>query len=299
MFKLIDMVEMFCYVDDFCLMFEPQWRAQLVGKNLAKCEMTTSEVLTILILFQFSTSRNFKYFYKQLQSHHQKDFPKLLSYNRFVEIEKNYLVPLICFMKYHFSNCTGISYIDATPIKVCNNKRISQNKVFKGLATIGKSTMGWFYGFKLHLVANERGEPIDVALTKGNRDDRRMVKQLSKKIQGKLFGDKGYISQSLFEEMLELGVKIVTQLKKTMRPKLMENNESLLLKKRSVIESIFHIMKDMLHIDHTRHRSPMNFLINFFGAIAAYCLYPNKPKIKMPENAAGKKLIISSEIAPN
>lgn len=97
---------------------------------------------------------------------HRKDFPQLLSYNRFIAVEKDYLAPLLCFMKYHFSSGTGISYIDATPIKICNNKRISQNKVFKGKAALGKSTMEWFYGFKLHLVVNKRGEPTDVAITK-------------------------------------------------------------------------------------------------------------------------------------
>lgn len=290
MFKLIDLESLFCYVDDFCIEFECKWKAALLGKNIEKCEMNCSEILTILILFQFSTSRNFKYFYQLLNQLHKKEFPKLLSYQRFIEIEKNYLVPLICFMKFNFSSCSGISYIDATPLKVCNNKRINQNKVFKGLATIGKSSMGWFYGFKLHLVINENGEPIDVNISKGNRDDRSMVKNLSKKIKGKLYGDKGYLSQKLFEEMLEVGVKIVTQLKKNMKPKLMEIEESVLLKKRSVIESVFHILKDMLHIDHTRHRSPMNFLVNFFGAIAAYCLYPNKPKIRLPENLYKKNL---------
>ena len=288
MFNKINLLEMFCLIDDFCIAFESGWRKHLVGRGLPVCSMEMSEILTILVLFQFSKCRCFKYFYMMLSLLHKRDFPRLLSYNRFIEIEKTYLVPLICFMKYQMFDCTGTSYIDATPLKVCHNKRIKQNKVFKKIANIGKSTMGWFYGFKLHLVVNQNGEPIDVAISKGNRDDRKLVKQLCKRVQGKLFADKGYISQELFEEMLEKGIKIVTQLKKNMKPKLMENNELILLKKRSVIESVFHIMKAILHIDHTRHRSPLNFLINFFAAIAAYCLYPGKPKINLPNFLAGR-----------
>ena len=90
---------------------------------------------------------------------------------------------------------TGISFFDSTSIKVCHNKRISRNKVFKGLAKLGKTTTGWFYGFKLHLVINDKGEILAFQLTPGNVSDVSMLETLSSGLWGKLFGDKGYISE--------------------------------------------------------------------------------------------------------
>ena len=113
-------------------------------------------------------------------------------------------------------------------------------------------------------------------------------------MNGKIFCDKGYISQALFEEMMRTGVKIVTQLKSTMKTKLIEIDESELLKKRSVIESVFHLLKDILHLNHTRHRSPKNFIVNVISALCAYCLYPNKPKVKMPKKYQKQTLFIEA-----
>ncbi len=285
MINKIDLDALFCYVDDFCIGFEPAWYKKLIGKASPIAEeMTLAEVLTILIWFQTSGWRCFKNFYLYLQHHHRKDFPKLLSYNRFVEIKCKAIIPLNCLLQYSLGVCTGISFIDATPLKICHNKRIFSNKVFKDLAKRGKSTMGWFFGFKLHITCDTKGELLSVKITTGNTDDRKTVKGLCKNMFGKVYGDKGYISQELFEEMLEAGVQIVTQLRNKMKPKIMLLEDRLMLKKRSLIESVFHIMKDMLHIDHTRHRSPKNFLINILGALVAYCLYPNKPSIRLEKS---------------
>lgn len=285
MIDKIMLVELFCYVDDFCKEFEPAWQRQLIGEKIqASNRLTMSEILTILIWFQTSGWGCFKNFYLYLLQHHRKDFPKLLSYNRFVEIKQSSTIPLLCLLQYSLEACSGVSFIDATPLKVCHNKRISSNKVFKKIALMGKSTMGWFFGFKLHITTNTEGELLSFQITKGNRDDRKSVKILCKNMFGKVYGDKGYISQDLFEEMFELGIKIVTQMKKNMKPKMILLEEHLMLKKRSLIESVFHILKDMLHIDHTRHRSPRNFLVNIFAALTAYCFYPNKPRIRLENN---------------
>lgn len=281
MIKKINLLELFCHVDDFCKEFEPHWQKNMIGRKTFQCSLSMSEVLTILILFQFSGYKNFKYFYEFLQQIHKKEFPKLLSYSRFIEIERHFLVPLISFLHFHFAGCSGTSYVDSTPLKICHNKRIYMNKVFKKLARRGKSTMGWFFGFKLHIVTNEKGELLSAKITKGNVDDRKVIPTLCKNIKGRLFGDKGYISQKLFEEMLENGLRIVTALRTKMKPKLMVFGESELLKKRSMIESVFHILKDILLLNHTRHRSPINFMVNLIGALCAYCLYPGKPAIKI------------------
>jgi len=185
---------------------------------------------------------------------------------------------LICF-----GECTGITYVDSTSIRVCNNKRISRNKVFQGLAERGKSTMGWFYRFKLHLVCNEKGELLNFSLTKGNVDDRNqdVLNVLTKDLFGKLFADKGYISQKLFEVLFNDGVHLVTGIKSNMKNSLMSVRDKILLRKRSVIETINDELKNICYIEHSRHRSTHNFIMNIISALVAYCFFPKKPAIKL------------------
>lgn len=281
----IDLLTLFVSVDDFCIQFEPRWNARLIGTKLnSSSSLTLAEILTILIWFQASGWRCFKNFYKYLELYHKKDFPNLLSYNRFIEIQSAATIPLQCLLLYCMGQCTGTSFIDATPLKVCHNKRIFQNKVFKDTAARGKSTMGWFFGFKIHIVCTTQGDLLSFRITKGNCDDRKPVKGLCKNLFGKVYADKGYISQKLFEEMLDLGVQIVTQMKKNMKPKIMPLEDRLMLKKRSLVESVFHILKNVLHIDHSRHRSPKNFVVNILAALTAYCFYPNKPSIRLEKH---------------
>ena len=141
------------------------------------------------------------------------------------------------------SQDTGISYIDSTSIAVCHPKRISRNKVFKGIGALGKSTKGWFFGFKLHLVTNEKGEIQGVKITKGNTDDRSPVQGITKRLTGLLFGDKGYIKQELFEVLHKRNLKLVAGIRKGMKNKLLPIFEKILLRKRSIIETVFSTLK--------------------------------------------------------
>ena len=183
----------------------------------------------------------------------------------------------LCALAQH----TGLGYIDSTPIPACHNKRIYRHKVFKGLAARGKSTMGWFFGFKLHLVITEKGELLNVLLTPGNVDDRTPVRELTSKMIGLLFGDKGYVDKDLFHDLHERGLKLVTGLKKNMKNKLMSLQEKILLRKRSIIETVNGVLKENFQISHTRHRSFINGFIHIFSTLIAYVLKPNKPAIKL------------------
>ena len=154
--------ELFCSVDDFCQIFEPQWQKQLLGHNLQirkrERSLSLSEIMTILISFHQSCYRNFKIYYlDKVQTQWQSYFPRLVSYNRFVEWMPGTLVPLCAYLRSCFGTCTGISFMDATSLKVCHNKRISQHKVFKNVAARGKTSVDWFFGLKLHLVINDKG----------------------------------------------------------------------------------------------------------------------------------------------
>jgi hypothetical protein len=178
--------------------------------------------------------------------------------------------------------CTGISFIDSTVLRVCHNKRIKRNKTFKGIAEVGKSTMGWFFGFKLHLIINDKGEILSFYLTKGNVDDRdaKAITNMTQEIFGKLFGDKGYISKALSDLLFGNGIQLITAVRRNMKTKALSNEEKILLRKRSVIETVNEELKNICQVEHTRHRSISGFLLNIMSAIAAYSFFPKKPSIR-------------------
>ncbi len=177
--------------------------------------------------------------------------------------------------------CTGLSIVDATPLAVCDNLSISRHRVFRGLAARGKSSTGWFFGFKLHLVINHRGELLAMKLTPSNTDDRKPVPSLCATLCatlfGKLYGNKGYIGKALHEKLLARGVDLITKVSKNMKPVLHTLFDQALLKRRSLVEAVIDELKNLCQIEHTRHRSPVNFIVNLLGGIIAYCLMPNKP----------------------
>lgn len=279
-----NLLDLYCLVDDFSQLFYPQWEKQLLDAGLKKRrrngQLSASEIITIVIHFHQSHYRTFKHYYKDYVCRYLKDaFPNLVSYTRIISLIKTIMVPLCFFIQTLTGEKTGIYFVDSTTIKVCHVRRSNQNKVFKGLAKKSKSTVGWYFGFKLHIVVNDKGELMAFKLTEATVDDRKPVPDLIKNLVGKLIGDKGYISQKLFEELYKKGLKLLTKIKKNMKNKLMEMIDKLLLRKRSVIESINDQLKNISQIEHTRHRSIWNFACNILGGLAAYALQPKKPSI--------------------
>lgn len=287
--------EIFCSIDDFCLVFEPalQKRQLFTGKKTRKRKftMSSSEILTITVLFHLSGIRTFKHFYiNYVQQQLQKEFANTVLYNRFVELMQSNILPLSLYMKTCcLGECTGISFIDSTPIRACDKKRIKQNKVFKDIATIGKSTMGWFYGFKLHIIINDKGELLDFIITQANVDDRTPLKEdnFLKKIFGSLYGDKGYISKELAALLFDQGLHLVTGIRNNMKNVMMTMRDKVLLRKRSVIETINDQLKNIAQAEHSRHRSFGNFITNLVASLIAYSFQEKKPSIKFEtENTA-------------
>ena len=234
--------EIFFIIDEFDKNFEKIVSDHSLVQNTdlkqrnRKSTLSDSEVMTILILFHSGHYRDLKHYYiNHIKKHMKGEFPQTVSYNRFVELQKKVVVKLAIFLKmFCLGKCTGISYIDSTPIRVCHIKREKQHKVFKGFAQKGQCSLGWFYGFKLHLIINDKGEILDFIITPGNIDDRKPLSDMNlhKRIFGKLFGAKGYISKDLFEQLFIDGEHLITKIKKNMKNSLMLLQYKIALRQR-------------------------------------------------------------------
>ena len=284
---MFSLEELFCHVDDFCQSFEPQWRQTLLGHGLKtrnrSRSMSLSEVMTILIGFHRTYYRNFKHYYQDYVCVYWRSaFPNLVSYQRFIDWTPSALIPLCVYLKHCFGQCTGISFIDATSIKVCHNRRIQSHRVFENLAERGKTSVDWFFGFKLHLVVNEHGELFNCTLTPGNVDDRKPVIDLLSSLFGKVFADRGYVSKKLAKQLLkDYGIEFFAKPRRNMKNQLMRLTDKLMARKRSIIETVIDQLKNISQIEHSRHRSPINFLVNVMCGLIAYCHQPKKPGLNL------------------
>lgn len=277
--------EIFCLVDEFCQEYSKIVDRALLGNPSKRPSiMSQSEIITIAIIFQLSGFRTFKHFYLfYVKTHMKEEFPDTVSYNRFTELMQQNLMAMTLFLKTCcLGECSGISFIDSTPVRVCKNKRIHNHKVFKGIATTGRSTMGWFHGFKLHIIINDKGEILNFTITQANVDDRQPLKKerFLDKIYGRLFADKGYIGKELMQMLFVDGVHLITSIRNNMKNSLMSMSDKILLRKRSVIETVNDELKNICQIEHSRHRSFGNFLVNLITGLIAYSFLPKKPSIK-------------------
>lgn len=282
----MDIVTLFYDLDKFAVGFEAKFKSRLLEDGKAHRDrpgqMCLSEVMTIQVLFHCSNYRTFKQFYlKHVCVHLRGEFPRLLSYNRFVEQIPRAFAALTVFLRTRMGVCSGISFIDSTPLRVCHNLRINRHKVMAGLAARGKTSTGWFYGFKLHLVINDQGELFDVCFTPGNVDDRKPVPKLTEQLFGKLVGDKGYISQNLFEQLFGRGLQLITRIKSNMKNHLIPLFDKLLLRKRAVVETVIDQLKNISQVEHSRHRSVVNYFTEIVAGLIAYTYRDKLPSLNL------------------
>ena len=276
--------ELFCHVDDFCQAFEPVWHRQLLSHSLKarqrKRSLSLSEIMTILIGFHQSHYRNFKaYYLKHVCKYWKRRFLNS-SLQPFRRMDTLMPVSAVLLFEKLLRPLYGISFVDATSLKVCHNRRIRQHKVCKDTAARGKTSVGWFYGYKLHLVVSECGE-LNITLTPGNTDDRKPDGLLSV-LSGKVFADKGYVSKKLAKQLLEsFDIEFFAKPRRNMKNKLMRLTDKLLSRKRSIVETVIDQLKNISQIEHSRHRSPVNCWVNIICGLIAYCHQPKKPRLHL------------------
>ena len=292
-------LELFCDVDDFCQVCRPLFaiheKVALPSEAGSSAEkqvrnratgLAESEIMTILIYFHQSNYRDFKHYYNmEILCRRRNEFPKAPTYSRFVTLTPRVSLLLALYLVSLFGKCTGFSFVDSTKIEVCGIKREYSHKVFKDLAKKGKTSTGWFFGFKLHIICNDHGDILWFTLTAGNVDDRAALETMLQspflKVFGKMFGDKAYISAKLFEKFIrEREVALITGLRKNMKTdKPIPNEDAKMLRKRAIIESINDQLKNISQIQHTRHRSSANFLVNLICGLIAYCRQEKRPSL--------------------
>lgn len=286
----MELTTIFYHTDEFCKLFEKEFTKRILsdGKGIREraTTLSASEVMTILIYYHNSGFKTFKDFYTK--SHElQSAFHPLPSYNRFIELQQKIFMPLALFAKLSCSNpCDGISFIDSFPLPVSHQKRIPSHKTFRGLAARGKTSVGWFYGFKVHIIINRHCEIIDFTITPGNVADNnsKVIQQLMADVWGKIFGDKGYlINPDLFQKLYLEGKHLVTKKRSNMKNKLVDLSDKIMLKKRGIIESVGAILKEDLNISHSRYRNPLTLFINVCASLIAYAFRPNKPSLNFDE----------------
>lgn len=277
------LIVIFCEMDDFCKELDQYNEHRLLsgpikGCRGPDCSLAISEIMTILVMFQMSGFRNFKRFYQGfLQIYWISYFPDLPSYPRFITLMSRAVFPLALFMQVKSGKRTGIYYIDSSCLPVSHLKRSKRHKVFDGVAEYGHTSIGWFFGLKLHLVVNDKGELIAFKVTRGHRNDSKEAQSLLASLQGLAFGDKGYIGKKLFDTLFKQGLKLITRYRKNMKNKpILDSYEKQLLNQRNLIETVIDHLKHHYQVWHTRHRSIINAMTHLLSALTAYAIEPLK-----------------------
>lgn len=284
--KALKLIEIFITCDDFCQALT-QWQTQQgTCPTIRTGQLSDSEMLAITIFYHHSGAKCFQYYYQHWVEPQLADyFPNLISYERFVARLPRLLPGLFLLLKWLCaqSQRTGFYIIDSKALPVCDNHRIATHKVFAGLAARGKSSMGWFYGLKAHLVINQYGQLVNFVLTPGNVADNNgaVLTEALAGLQGQCFGDRGYLTK-LFAEFYQQGLQLVTKLRRRMKNMLMPLADKLKLRRRGLIESVNDLLTSVFDVEHTRHRSPVNALVNILAGLLAYCFYEHKPAIVVP-----------------
>lgn len=285
----IKLIALFVEIDDLLKSLQAYQQARQVGKARRPtrvCELSQSEVCTILAAYHLSGYKCFEYYYRQvIKDTHASYFPKAPSYERFLVLVSRcytlmWLWSLHCCVK---ASRTGLYLIDSKRLEVCHLKREHSHRVFSA-ARKGKTSTGWFYGFKLHLVINERGEIVNWTLTPGNVADNNpaLLKQLLQGLTGICVGDRGYWT-SLFEWFYQHKLHLLVRPKRNMKkdsPCLVDHQHY--LRKRALIESVNDLLVSVCDLEHTRHRKPENAFAHIAAALVAYQFLDHKPAIFIP-----------------
>lgn len=289
---MFNITELFCVIDDFFLKFEATyWQFLKQSHRISRvraAHLSLSEITFIAIWYKCSHFTNFKAFFTWLNQDKSSLFNSLPCYQRMIHLINTHQLALhalhVALMKGQRSQYL---WIDSTTLPVCKNQRIQRHKSLAKIATRGKSSIGWFYGCKLHVVMNQFGEIAGSALSNGHVADVKVVEQLVNGLNGKLYGDRGYISQELKSRLQVQGVDLITYHRKNMQSIQLCASDEYHLRQRNKIETLFSLLKGQYNLVTSKARSVHGFLSGIYASLCAYQLaHQNKPKIQIMESSA-------------
>ena len=272
----------YCFVDDFMKTILSNIRYALASPSqkrppIKKHNVSIAELMALAIWRFFTGHRNWKDFYRHVQTYHLKDFPRLPTYQNCVDAW-NRLAPLayglLNFFMKMFKNSTSLEmkkFVDSSPLSVCKIKREFSHKVARNIAKKSKGSMGWFYGFKLHVIANEMMQILNFRITAGNVDDRVAMEKMWNDIFGMIIADGGYVGKEWREKAWNLGKHLFTGVRANMK-KLMSKAEHSLLKMRQKVEIVFSVLKLRMGLESTLSRSELGFFAHYLWCLTAYQL---------------------------
>ena len=281
----VDITALYCCLDDFCKLFA-DWKAHRLlpsGRTRQRPgKLSRAEMLLIVVLFHLSPFKHFKAFYHYgIGQQDRACFGDLPHYDRFVSLMPRLFVPLMVLLHSLSGEPSGVYFADATKLAVCHNRRIHRHKVFKGLAARGKTSMGWFYGLKLHFVVNHKGQIMALKITPGNTADSTVLDAMTQHLAGTLYADKGYIGRELFRKLWQRGLRLITSIRRNMRNYLMPLADQIMLRKRFLVETALDTLKSEMGLEHSRHRSVINAMVHVLSCLVAYAFRPGKPSISL------------------
>lgn len=284
------LLQLFCFVSELVRFVEVRC-PQLVGKtNLGRnAKLTSPECISLSLYQSVMKQTDVKSYYSFVQGYHQSEFPHLPDYSNFLKQQKKLLalsglllnVLMAINRSYFKNNKEYLMFVDGSEIPVCTNKRIFNHKVTKGIAAKSKSTKGWFYGFRLHILCDREGNLLGIKITPGNVDERKMVVKLLKDLEGILVADAGYISNELQKRLARLNVWFLTGVKRNQK-KLMTQASHTLLKARQRVETTIGILKQRLGLVTSLPRSITGFQVHFIFVCLVYCIFGMMARKRLP-----------------
>jgi hypothetical protein len=281
---MFEFTTLFCTIDDFFQKNEAIYWQYLKQENPKVRQrsgvLCLSEIIFIAVWYKNSQLHHFKAFYGMIQRFYYKLFNALSSYQRMVHlINQHQLALQALHISLTSSAQTACAWVDSTTLPVCKNQRIQRHKSLKKIATRAKSSMGWFYGCKLHVLVDAQGQFIQTQLSNGHTSDIKILPKLAQGYIGKIFGDRGYISETLKEKLVKQDIELITYHRKNMRPVKLSSEDEMMLRQRNKIETIFSLLKQQYNLVSSRHRSISGYLAGIYASLCAYQIcHHNKPQ---------------------
>lgn len=248
------------------------------GKNhppAKRYNLSVAELVSLAIFRFFTGHRNWKDFYNHIKTYHYRDFPNFPTYGNFIKA-MNKLSSLATILLQGFMNVfqriTGkekLKFADGSKLKVCEIKREFSHKVCRKYASKSKSTMGWFYGFKLHIICNELMQILNLKITTATTDERKALEMMWINVFGTIVADAGYVGKDWQKKAWNLGKHLFTGVRANMK-KVMTETQHQILKLRQKVETVFSVLKLRMGLETTLPRSPLGFFAHYLWCITAY-----------------------------